>query len=68
MNERRIRRLTPLECFRLMSFDDEDYYKLESISDSQKYKMAGNSIVVKVLEKIFYNIFVNKTRNEIKIF
>jgi DNA (cytosine-5)-methyltransferase 1 len=51
------RKLTPLECFRLMGFDDEDYYKLESISNTQKYKMAGNSIVVNVLEAIFKQLF-----------
>lgn len=51
----RIRKLTPLECLRLMGFDDEDYKKLKAIgmSDSQIYKQAGNSIVVNVLEKIF---------------
>lgn len=55
----RIRKLTPLECFRLMGFDDEDYYilKQNKISDSQMYKMAGNSIVVNVLEKILAELF-----------
>lgn len=54
----RIRRLTPLECFRLMGFDDIDFYKAKSvgISDTQLYKQAGNSIVVNVLERILYNI------------
>lgn len=54
-----IRKLTPLECWHLMGFDDEDFYKAKSIeiSDTQLYKQAGNSIVVNVLEKIFYNIF-----------
>jgi len=54
-NTYRIRKLTPLECFRLMGFDDEDYYILKEngISNSQIYKMAGNSIVVNVLEEIF---------------
>lgn len=49
-----IRKLTPLECFRLMGFDDEDYYKAKEarISDTQLYKQAGNSIVVNVLEYI----------------
>ncbi len=53
------RKLTPLECFRLMNFDDEDYYKLKrnKISNTQAYKMAGNSIVVKVSEEIFKNLF-----------
>lgn len=38
----RIRKLTPLECFRLMGFDDEDFYKTKSIgtSDTQLYKQA----------------------------
>lgn len=57
-----VRKLTPLECWRLMSFDDEDFYKAQNtgISNSQLYKQAGNSIVVKVLEKIFLNLFKNK--------
>ncbi len=51
----RIRKLTPLECWRLMGFDDNDFYKAKSvgISDTQLYKQAGNSIVVNVLEYIF---------------
>lgn len=54
-----IRKLIPLEYWRLMSFDDEDFYKVKKsgMSDSQLYKQAGNSIVVKVLEKIFLNLF-----------
>lgn len=55
----KIRKLTPLECWRLMGFDDEDFYKAQKsgISNSQLYKQAGNSIVVNVLEKIFKNLF-----------
>lgn len=50
----RIRRLTPLECWRLMGFDDEDFHKAEKVnSNTQLYKQAGNSIVVNVLEAIF---------------
>ena len=48
INER-IRRLTPLECFRLMDFPDSFTWP---VSDSQAYKQAGNSIVVAVLAKI----------------
>lgn len=57
-----VRKLIPLECWRLMSFDDEDFYKAQNagISDSQLYKQAGNSIVVKVLEKIFKNLLKEK--------
>ena len=50
----RIRKLTPKECFRLMAFDDEDFEKAEAVnSNTQLYKQAGNSIVVKVIEHIF---------------
>ncbi len=44
-----IRRLTPRECFRLMDFPETFTW---SCSDTQAYKQAGNSIVVKCLEKI----------------
>lgn len=54
----RIRKLTPKECFRLMGFDDEDHDVVEQagISNSQRYKMAGNSIVVNVVAKILKNL------------
>lgn len=50
----RVRKLTPKECLRLMTFDDADYEKIKAagISDSSIYKKAGNSIVVKVLMAI----------------
>lgn len=50
----RIRRLTPRECFRLMDFPDT--FDFSCVSDSQAYKQAGNSIVVRVLEKIIKNL------------
>ena len=55
----RIRKLTPLECWRLMGFDDKDFQKAQSsgVSNSQLYKQAGNSIVVNVLERIFECLF-----------
>jgi DNA (cytosine-5)-methyltransferase 1 len=49
----KIRRLTPRECFRLMDFPDLFTWP---VSDSQAYKQAGNSIVVRVLEKIIKNL------------
>ncbi|MGY0013235.1 DNA cytosine methyltransferase [Bacillus anthracis] len=57
--EYRIRRLTPLECWRLMGIADEYFYKAKNsgISDSQLYKQAGNAIVVDVLVGIFGNLF-----------
>ena len=62
----RIRKLTPLECWRLMGFRDTDYYAAKSvgISDTQLYKQAGNSIVATVLEAIFRNLFFKKHRRK----
>lgn len=57
-----IRRLTPRECFHLMGVSETDIDKIQSegISNSQQYKMAGNSIVVDVLYYIFKNLFIEK--------
>lgn len=65
----RIRRLTPTECFRLMDVDDDKITLLTSakytdkkgrekqlISDSKLYQLAGNSIVVACMERIFDNL------------
>ena len=53
-SEYRIRKLTPLETWRLMGFTDEDFNKAKEVnSDSKLYKQAGNSIVVNVLEAVF---------------
>lgn len=49
----RIRKLTPLECFRLQGFPDELFYKAQEVnSNSQLYKQAGNSVTVNVIEAI----------------
>lgn len=46
----RIRKLTPLECWRLMGFTDGQFHRAESVcSNAQLYKQAGNSIVVDTL-------------------
>lgn len=53
-----IRKLTPLECWRLMGISDEDFNKVRDLnSDTQLYKQAGNAIVVDVLVDIFRNLF-----------
>jgi len=53
-----IRRLTPRECFRLMGWKDSEIDKAFSsgVSDTQLYKMAGNSIVVNCLTRIFESL------------
>lgn len=53
-NNLKIRKLTPLECFRLMGVKDEDYYKIaKNQSNSSLYHLAGDSIVVNILMAIF---------------
>jgi len=54
-----IRKLTPLEYFRLQGFSDNDYKLLRQhrFSDSQLYKLIGNSIAVPVLEYIFKELY-----------
>jgi len=50
----RIRKLTPKECFRLMGFHDEAIDRAGvNQSNSSMYHLAGDSIVVDVLEAIF---------------
>jgi len=45
-----IRKLTPLECFRIQGFPKD--YILPEISDSALYKQAGNSVSVPVIEAV----------------
>ncbi|MDU4428620.1 MAG: DNA (cytosine-5-)-methyltransferase [Clostridium sp.] len=63
----RVRRLTPLECWKLVGFTNEDYWNVRKalekrfyygrdMTDTQMYKMAGNSIVIKVAESIFESL------------
>ena len=66
----RIRKLTPRECFRLMDVDDSNIDKIQTsgVSESQQYKMAGNSIVVACMEGIFRNLFTNEEREQLTLF
>lgn len=57
----RIRKLTPLECWRLMDFTDKDFHAAEKVnSNTQLYKEAGNSIVVNVLVAIIGQLIEGK--------
>lgn len=53
-NQYRIRKLTPLECFRLQGYPDWWLHKCNEagISDSQLYKMAGNGVSSPVAKAI----------------
>jgi len=60
-NYYRIRKLTPLECWRCMGFDDIQFYQAQKVnSNAQLYKQAGNSIVVNVLVEIFKEMMKNE--------
>lgn len=49
-----LRILTEKECWKLMGFKDKDFNKIKNLMSSSKlYDLAGNSIVVNVLEAIF---------------
>lgn len=63
----RIRKLTPRECFRLMDVDEDKIDRLlnAGISDSQLYKLAGNSIVVSCMASIFENAFSNEEKEQV---
>lgn len=51
MHERRIRRLTPIECERLQGFPD-NWTAEPKISDTQRYKMCGNAVTTNVIQAI----------------
>ena len=56
----RIRKLTSLECWRLMGFTDEDHNRAAKyVSMSARYKQAGNSIVVNTLVSLFSSLLVD---------
>lgn len=53
LDEMRIRRLTPRECFRLQGWTDEYFERAALVnSDSQLYKQAGNGVTVSVIQAI----------------
>ncbi len=66
----RFRKFTPRECFRLMDVSEEDIDRIQAagISESQQYKMAGNSIVVSVLCGIFERMFIDTQETEPTLF
>ena len=66
LSKMKIRKLTPLECVRLMGFKDEDYESMRAIgmSDSMIYHCCGDSIVVPVLISIFSQVLPNKDHRE----
>lgn len=66
----RLRKLTPRECFRLQGVREEQIGILlnAGISDSQLYKLAGNSICVDCMVGIFRNLFSNEEQETLTLF
>lgn len=66
LTKKRIRKITPREALRLMDVSESDIDKMitAGISNSQLYKLAGNSIVVSCLYHIFRELFITKTQPE----
>lgn len=62
-NKLRIRYLTPRECLRLMGQYDDAIDKImeQCPQKTVQYRLAGNSIVVNVLEAIFKGIYIDNT-------
>ncbi len=55
--------LTPLECFRLNGFDDEDYFAAAKVNGKRElWKQAGNTMPVNVLESIFRKLLFNEVQ------
>lgn len=52
----KLRKLTPKECFRLMGFFNDEI-NLEGISNSQRYKLAGNGWDINLVSQIMTEIF-----------
>jgi len=54
-----VKKISPLESWRLMGFSDVDFYKAKDIgmSNRQLYKQAGNSIATNVIYYILKNLF-----------
>lgn len=68
-----IRKLTPRECFRLMDVTEENIDKMmlpkdengkPVISNTQLYKLAGNSIVVSCMEYMFRNLLFGPSEQD----
>lgn len=58
VNNMRIRKLTPKECFRLMGVKDEDFEKCaKNQSDSSLYHLAGDSICISCLMALLSQLF-----------
>jgi len=63
IDEYKIRRLTPSECFRLQGIKDEDINLINS--DTQSYRIAGNAIEVNTMRSIIRALCKQQTQNNL---
>jgi DNA (cytosine-5)-methyltransferase 1 len=65
----RVRKITPKECWRLQGFPDwaHDAAKDAGVSDTQRYKQAGNSMSVTVIEALFGSIASAMGTNSLEV-
>ena len=64
-----IRKLMPLEAWRLQGFTDEQFFKVQAVgmSDAQLYKQAGNAVTTTVVEAVARFILQVERENDKKI-
>lgn len=61
LDNKTIRKLTPLEFWRLMNFSDDDFYlvKKTGVSNTNLCKLAGNSIDLKVITPVLKKLLMS---------
>lgn len=61
-----IRKLTPITCWRLMGFTEDDVEKCRAVgmSDTQLYKQAGNSIVTNCISLLAEHLYKAQYNND----
>ena len=67
LHKGRIRKLMPIECWRLQGYADEQFNKAAALGlkDGHLYKMAGNSVSVPVISAIGQKIKAVNEKYEI---
>ena len=61
VNENKVRRVTPLECWRLMGYSDIDFNKAKNVglSNSKLCERSGRGIVIPMLESVLGELLKN---------
>jgi len=67
MQDGSIRKITPLETYRLDGFDDDDFYKAKNSgkgkTDTQLYFTGGNTVIVNVIEEMLENLLYDRKQD-----